>query len=55
MAVAFLLAAGVFGVALYLEGKQGHAESSKTLLRGFEVLFTAILALLGIETAKQKA
>lgn len=48
---AFLIAVGLFVLALVFENT-GHEEASKTLLRVFEVAFTALLALLGIETAK---
>jgi hypothetical protein len=51
--IAVVLAGVVFGIAISLENSPEHAESSKTLLRVFEILFTAILALLGIETAKK--
>jgi hypothetical protein len=53
--VAFLLSGLLFLGATLLENTTEHAESSKSLLRVFEVAFTAILALFGIETAKQKA
>ena len=48
---ALVIAGLIFGLALYFEDI-GNPEASKTLLRVFEVTFTAILALLGIETAK---
>jgi hypothetical protein len=52
--VAFVLAGGLFAGAIVLENSPEHAESSKTLLHAFEIAFTAVLALLGIETAKQE-
>ena len=52
--VAFALAGALFVGAIVLENSPEHAESSKSLLHVFEIAFTAILALLGIETAKQK-
>jgi hypothetical protein len=48
---ALVIAGFIFGSALYFEDS-GNPEVSKTLLRVFEVTFTALLALLGIETAK---
>lgn len=54
VAIGLLLAGVVFYLGYRLEGSASHAESGKTLLRSFDVLFTALLALLGIETAKQK-
>jgi hypothetical protein len=54
VAIGLLLAGAVFYIGYRLEGSASHAESSKTLLRSFDILFTALLGLLGIETAKQK-
>ena len=52
VAVAFLLLLAVFGVALFLGKTPEYAKASDSLLRCFELLFAAILALLGIEDAK---
>lgn len=50
--VALGVAIGLFFLALHLERTGEYVETSKTVLHILEVVVTASLALLGIETAK---
>jgi hypothetical protein len=50
--IAFTLLIALFGVSLWVGSNPHYTRASETLLRCFELLFTATLGLFGIEAAK---